>query len=100
MTAHGTPGVISRPRSEFTNAIGTTLIAKIAATQSGELPKFTCSASVGVPTEAMHGLKYSEPRWAVFLPPFRPSSTAAGSFFRGIVRLRRNLFLREVGMRG
>ncbi len=34
-------------------------------------------------------LKYSEPRLAIFLPPLRPSSTAAGSFFRGIVSLRR-----------
>jgi hypothetical protein len=31
-------------------------------------------------------LKYSDPRLAIFLPPLRPSSTAAGSFFRGIVR--------------
>jgi hypothetical protein len=26
-------------------------------------------------------LKYSEPRFAISLPPFRPRATAAGSFF-------------------
>jgi hypothetical protein len=41
-------------------------------------------------------LKYSAPRLAVFLPPFRPSATAAGSFFRGIFGLRQRQPLRQM----
>ena len=32
--------------------------------------------------------KYSEPRFAISLPPFRPRATAAGSFFFANVRER------------
>jgi hypothetical protein len=30
---------------------------------------------------ACNRLKYSEPRFAIFFPPFRPRATAAGSFY-------------------
>jgi hypothetical protein len=41
-----------RPNSRSAIITGTPLIAKRTMTQIGELPKLTCSASVGVPTEA------------------------------------------------
>jgi len=41
-----------RPNSKSAIITGTLLIAKRTTTQIGEPPKLTCSASVGVPTEA------------------------------------------------
>jgi hypothetical protein len=50
--ARNIPGAIPRRKSKSAITTGTPLIAKRATTQIGELPRLTCSASVGVPTDA------------------------------------------------
>lgn len=45
------PDTIPSLNSKSAITTGTPLIGKSATTQIDELPKFTCSASVGIPTE-------------------------------------------------